>query len=106
MQNIRDTLYRKFQFSVVPFVGTNHKLSGNVINDFSVNLFGGYALGVKEFEIGRVLNISLGDVDGAQFAGIFNSVGGKMNKMQMAGILNMNRDSVNGYQFAGAINLN
>ena len=106
MQNIRDTLYRKFQFSVVPFVGTNHKLSGNVINDFSVNLYGGYALGVKEFEFGGMFNIIRGNMDGAQFAGIFNSVGGKMNKMQMAGILNMNRDSVNGYQFAGAINLN
>lgn len=106
MQNIRDTLYRKFQFSVVPFVGTNHKLSGNVINDFSVNLYGGYALGLKKFEIGGMFNIIRGNMDGAQFAGIFNSVGGKMNKMQMAGFLNINRDSVNGYQFAGAINLN
>ncbi len=106
MQNIRDTLYKKFQFSIVPFVGTNHKLSGNVINDFSVNLYGGYALGVKEFEIGGIFNIIRGNMDGAQFAGIFNSVGGKMNRMQMAGILNMNRDSVKGYQFAGAINLN
>src|SRR5690606_20856639 len=106
MQNIRDTLYKKFQFSIVPFVGTNHKLSGNVINDFSVNLYGGYALGVKEFEIGGIFNIIRGNMDGAQFAGIFNSVGGKMNRMQMAGILNMNRDSVKGYQFAGGINLN
>lgn len=106
MQNIRDTLHRKFQFSVVPFVGTNHKLSGNVINDYSVNLIGGYALGVKKFEIGGMFNIIRGDMDGAQFAGIFNSVGGKMNRMQMAGIFNMNRDSVKGYQFAGGINLN
>jgi hypothetical protein len=106
MQNIRDTLYRKFQFSVVPFVGTNHKLSGNVINDYSVNLYGGCALGVRKFEIGGMFNIIRGDVDGAQFAGIFNSVGGKMNGMQMAGFLNLNRDSVKGYEFAGAINLN
>lgn len=106
MQNIRDTLHRKFQFSVVPFVGTNHKLSGNVINDYSINLYGGYALGLKKFEIGGMFNIIRGDMDGAQFAGIFNSVGGKMNTMQMAGILNMNRDSVKGYQFAGMINMN
>jgi hypothetical protein len=106
MQNIQDTLYRKFQFSVVPFVGTNHKLSGNVINDYSVNLYGGYALGVKKLEIGGMFNIIRGNMDGAQFAGIFNSVGGKMNAMQMAGMINLNRDSVKGYQFAGMINLN
>ena len=50
MENIQDTLYRKFQFSVFPFVGTNHKLSANVINDYSLNLYGGYSLGVRELE--------------------------------------------------------
>ncbi len=104
--NIQDTLYRKFQISVVPFVGTNHKLSGNVINDYSYNIFGGYALGVRKLEIGGIFNSIRGDVNGVQFAGIFNSVGGKMNKVQIAGIFNMNRDSVNGYQFAGMLNLN
>jgi hypothetical protein len=106
MENIQDTLYRKFQFSVFPFVGTNHKLSGNVINDYSYNIYGGYSLGVEKLEIGGLFNIVRGDVNGAQFAGIFNSVGGKMKTFQMAGILNMNRDSVSGYQFAGLINLN
>ena len=104
--NIQDTLYRKFQISVVPFVGTNHKLSGNVINDYSYNIFGGYALGVRKLEIGGIFNSIRGDVNGVQLAGIFNSVGGKMNKVQIAGIFNMNRDSVNGYQFAGMLNLN
>jgi hypothetical protein len=106
MQNIQDTLYRKFQVSVFPFVGTNHKLSGNVINDYSYNIYGGYSLGVKKLEIGGLFNIVRGDVNGAQFAGIFNSVGGKMKFLQMAGIFNMNRDSVNGYQLAGMFNLN
>lgn len=106
MQNIQDTLYRKFQFSVFPFVGTNHKLSGNVINDYSYNIYGGYSLGVEKLEIGGLFNIVRGDVNGAQFAGIFNSAGGKMKFLQLAGIFNMNRDSVNGYQFAGMINLN
>ena len=106
MENIQDTIYRKFQFSVFPFVGTNHKLSGNVINDYSVNLFGGYSLGVKKLEFGGIFNIVRSDVTGAQFAGIFNAVGGKMKFIQMAGIFNMNRDSVSGYQFAGMVNLN
>jgi hypothetical protein len=106
MENIQDTLYRKFQFSVFPFVGTNSKLSGNVINDYSVNLFGGYSLGLRKLEFGGYFNLVRGDVSGAQFAGIFNAVGGKMKFMQLAGIFNMNRDSVNGYQFAGLVNLN
>jgi hypothetical protein len=106
MENIQDTLYRKFQFSIFPFVGTNHKLSGNVINDYSFNHYGGYSLGVEKLEIGGLFNIVRGDVNGAQFAGIFNAVGGKMKFIQMAGILNMNRDSVNGYQLAGVLNLN
>src|SRR5690606_38989007 len=45
MRNIRDTLYRDFQVSFVPFVGTNEMLSGNVINDYSLNVLGGYSLG-------------------------------------------------------------
>ena len=106
MENIQDTLYRKFQFSVFPFVGTNHKLSGNVINDYSLNLYGGYSLGLRELEFGGLFNIVRSDVTGAQFAGIFNAVGGKMKFLQLAGIFNMNRDSVNGYQFAGMVNLN
>jgi hypothetical protein len=106
MQNIQDTLHRKIQFSVFPFVGTNHILSGNIINDYSFNLYGGYSLGVEKLEIGGMFNIVRGDMNGAQFAGIFNSVGGKMKRWQMAGIFNMNRDSSDGYQFAGMINLN
>ena len=106
MENIQDTLYRKFQFSVFPFVGTNHKLSGNVINDYSLNLYGGYSLGLRELEFGGMFNLVRSDVTGAQFAGIFNAVGGKMKFIQLAGIFNMNRDSVNGYQFAGMVNLN
>ena len=106
MENIQDTLYRKFQFSVFPFVGTNHKLSGNVINDYSLNLFGGYSLGLRKLEFAGYFNLVRSDVTGAQFAGIFNAVGGKMKFIQFAGIFNMNRDSVNGYQFAGMVNLN
>ncbi len=106
MENIQDTLYRKFQFSIVPFIGTNHKLSGNVINDYSLNLFGGYSLGVEKFEFGGLFNIVGGDVNGAQFAGLFNAVGGKVKFTQMAGLVNVNRDTVDGVQFAGLINFN
>ena len=106
IENIQDTLHRKFQFSIVPFVGTNHKLSGNVINDYSYNIYGGYSLGVEKLEIGGWFNIVRGDMKGVQFAGIFNSIGGRMTGFQLAGALNMVRDSVPGYQLAGLINLN
>src|SRR5690606_28253556 len=37
LRNIDDSLYRSFQLSLVPFVGTNHKMSGHVANDYSLN---------------------------------------------------------------------
>jgi hypothetical protein len=104
--NIEDTLYRTTQVSLVPFVGTNHKLSGNVINDYSFNIFGGYSLGVEKLEIGGLFNLVRGDMDGVQFAGTFNAVGGKMKGVQFAGIFNANRDTTRGAQFAGVFNVN
>jgi hypothetical protein len=106
MENIQDTLHRKFQFSIVPFIGTNHKLSGNVVNDYSVNLYGGYSMGIEKLEFGGIFNIVRGDVNGAQFAGIFNTVGGKVKFIQMAGLINMARDTVDAVQLAGLINMN
>lgn len=104
MVNVSDTIYRKVQFSVVPFIGTNHKLSGNVINDFSFNLYGGYSLGTKKLEIGSLFNIDRGYVRGAQFAGIFNAVGADVNGFQTAGLINMVAGETKGAQFAGLLN--
>lgn len=103
--NIRDTLYRTTQFSLLPFIGTNHRLSANVINDYSFNIFGGYALGVKKLEIGGIFNLDRGDVTGLQLAGMFNAVAGQNSGLQVAGIGNLNLDSAKGAQFAGLINL-
>ncbi|HYG04627.1 MAG TPA: STN and carboxypeptidase regulatory-like domain-containing protein [Chryseosolibacter sp.] len=104
--NVDDTLYREFQFSFVPFVGTNHQLSGNVINDFSFNLIGGYSLGVREMELGGVFNIQRGDASNVQVAGAFNVVGGKFFGGQVAGLFNTNYDTTYGVQVAGLANLN
>jgi hypothetical protein len=104
--NIHDTLYRKAQFSFVPFVGTNQKLSGNVINEYSLNLLGGYAFGTRKAELGGLFNVNAADVQGAQAAGIFNAVGGKVKGVQLAGIFNVNYDSVQGAQLAGIANIN
>lgn len=121
MENIKDTLYRRWQISLFPFVGTNHTLSGNVINDYSLNVVGGYGLGVKKVEVAGYFNINRGDVEhtqlagtfnlnmgsvkGFQAAGSFNINGGKADAVQVAGGFNFNRESSQGAQFAGLMNI-
>ena len=105
MVNVTDTLYRTVQMSVVPFIGTNHKLSGNVINDYSFNVYGGYSLATKKLEIGSLFNIDRGYVHGAQFAGIFNTVGGDVHAFQSAGLINLVAGKTDGAQVAGLMNI-
>ncbi|HEY3403067.1 MAG TPA: STN and carboxypeptidase regulatory-like domain-containing protein [Ohtaekwangia sp.] len=104
IENIDDTIYRDFQFSVFPFVGSNGTLSGNVINDFSVNLLGGYSLGVQKFEMAGLFNAVRGDVEGVQLAGWINGVSGKTRGAQIAGLVNANRGYTNGLQISGISN--
>jgi hypothetical protein len=104
--NIDDSLHRTFQFSMIPFVGTNHMLSGNVVNDYSLNLLGGYNRGVRKAEFGGLFNINRSNVTGAQFAGLFNAVGGSMEGLQIAGLFNANYEKMEGGQFAGLANIN
>jgi hypothetical protein len=106
MENISDTMYRATQFGIVPFVGTNGKLSGNVINDYSLNLFGGYSLGNRVIEIAGLFNLERGDVSGFQAAGLINGVAGQQNGVQLAGIANASLDSVKGVQLSGIANFN
>ncbi len=106
MENVSDTLHRLSQISFVPFIGTNHALSGNVVNDFSFNVVGGYSLGIKKFEMGGVFNIVRSNVQGFQIAGVFNAVGGNVTGGQFAGVFNANRGSFQGAQLAGILNFN
>ncbi len=78
VENIRDTLYRDIQVSVLPFVGTNGPMSGNIINNYSINFFGGYAMGVRQLELGFFFNIDRSDVSFLQIAGFGNMVGGNV----------------------------
>ncbi len=102
--NISDTIHRKTQISFLPFIGTNHALSGTVINDYSFNVLGGYSMGVRKLEIGSIFNIVRGDVHGVQLAGNFNAIGGETRGVQLAGIFNANRGPVSGAQLAGIFN--
>ncbi|HEU5148561.1 MAG TPA: hypothetical protein VFT90_17660 [Chryseosolibacter sp.] len=104
--NVDDTLYRTTQVSLLPFVGTNHKMSGNVINDFSLNILGGYSLGVQKLELGGLFNLVRGHVNGIQIAGLFNGVAGDVQGLQLAGIMNGNNGYTRAAQFAGVLNLN
>lgn len=103
--NIKDTIYVKAQVGVLPFVGTNGKLSGNVINDYSFNLFGGYSMGNRKLEISTLFNIERSDASGAQFAGFFNAVGGNVTGAQFSGFANTIKGNVTGFQGTGFVNV-
>jgi hypothetical protein len=106
MENIKDTLHRVWQVSIFPFVGTNHTLSGNVINDYSFNVIGGYGLGVRKLEVAGYFNINRRDVQHAQLAGSFNLNMGSVKGFQAAGSFNINRGQADAIQVAGGFNFN
>jgi hypothetical protein len=101
----RDTLYRTWQVSFVPVIGTNGALGGRIINDYSVNALIGYSLGVRKAEVGGLLNLIGADVHGFQAAGFGNIVGGNTRGFQAAGFLNVNRGNVGPVQLAGFLNV-
>lgn len=103
--NIKDTLTRRFQLSFVPYMGTNGLLSGNVINQLSINMIGGYSYGNKGAEFGGIFNINRRDVIGYQAGGVFNVVGGNFRGFQSGGVLNSVRGNVKGFQAAGVMNI-
>lgn len=106
IQNIRDTLYELVQVSFLPFLGTNGRLSGNVINDYSINLLGGYSLGTRQIELGFFFNIDRGDVQWLQIAGFGNLVGGHVYGVQASGFFNVNGGTTEAVQLTGFANTN
>ena len=104
LENVSDTLHRGFQVSLVPFIGTNRKLSGSVVNDFSVNILGGFSGGIDKLELGGLFNLSRGNVKSVQVAGLLNQVSGTVKGIQLAGLSNAVLDSVNAAQVAGLVN--
>ena len=105
-QNLNaDTLYRPFQLSLLPYIGTNHRLSNHVINHLSINVFMGTALGVTGLELGGFVNNIRADVRGGQFAGFGNFVGRNVYGFQAAGFINQVSGELKGGQFAGFGNI-
>ncbi|MGZ8523527.1 MAG: STN and carboxypeptidase regulatory-like domain-containing protein [Chitinophagaceae bacterium] len=95
---------KPFQFSVIPGVSSQGKLSGQVVNNFSFNLFGGYTAGVNGLEIGGLFNLNKKDVRYVQAAGLFNVVGGSVTGLQVSGLQNTSLKTVTGVQVAGINN--
>ena len=105
IRNVDLSENKKFQLSLIPFIGTNGKLSGKITNNFSLNLISGYAYAVDGIEVGGVLNLIKDTMNGVQIAGFGNIVGGKVNGVQIAGAINYCHDSIKGVQIAGATNI-
>lgn len=103
-RNITDSLSRKFQFSILPFLGTNRLLSGSIKNDYSVNLLMGYSGGTRKLEVGGLVNGVRKDVERLQLAGIGNITGGKVSGGQIGGIFNVAGNLENGIQLSGIFN--
>jgi len=104
-ENLQFLEKQHFQVSLLPYFGTNRLMSGNVENNVSINIFGGYSHAVKGLELGGLLNIVRNDVKWIQIAGLSNITGGNTEGIQIAGLLNNNRKSVKGLQVAGIANV-
>ena len=102
--NFKDNFESSAQFSLIPSVGTNGKLSSAMSVDYSFNLLGGFNGGVRKAEIGGLFNVVWDSVSYFQMAGLFNSVGGPQQGFQAAGLTNINGSSFEGAQFAGLFN--
>ena len=96
---------RPFQVGLVPGVSTQGQLSSQVVNNFSLNVLGGYTAGTNGLEVGGLFNIDKKEVRYLQVGGIFNIVGGMVQGVQVAGVNNMVLNPVAGLQVAGVNNI-
>jgi hypothetical protein len=102
--NVQDSIRRRFQLSLLPYFGTNHAMSGSVINDFSLNATVGYSRGNRVAEFSGVGNFTRGDVFGIQAGGVFNIVKNNVKGIQTAGVFNHVNDTLHGVQLGGVWN--
>jgi len=93
------------QITLLPYLGSNSRLSGSILNYFSINVIAGYSNGLSGFELGTVLNISKQDVKGFQMAGFGNITGGNTKACQIAAVFNQNIGNASGLQMAGFSNV-
>jgi hypothetical protein len=93
-----------YQLSLTPAINTHGTFSGQIVNDVSLNLVGGYNAGVDGVEVGGIFNINKMDVKGFQLAGLFNISGGSVSGAQLSGVYNDVWGNVDGIQLTGIKN--
>ena len=93
-----------FQFGIITPIGTNGMNSWNTVNNFSLNLWGGYAGGIDGFEASGFVSVIQGDMHGAQLSGFVNANLGNSTGAQFAGFVNYNFGKLDGVQLAGFVN--
>lgn len=96
---------KNFQFSLIPSIGTNMQMGGQIKNRYSFNLLAGYSYGLSVFELGGLYNIDRKEVSGLQIAGFGNAVGGNVQGTQIAGFINTNKSNTTGTQISGFLNV-
>lgn len=104
--NITDNLYNDIQISFLPFLGSNGTLSGNMVNDYSINMLAGYSRGTRQIELGFFVNIDREDVSYLQIAGFGNLVGRNVYGVQASGFANVNGGETKAVQLTGFANVN
>ena len=104
--NITDNLYNDIQISFLPFLGSNGALSGNMVNDYSINMLAGYSRGTRQIELGFFVNIDREDVSYLQIAGFGNLVGRNVYGVQASGFANVNGGETKAVQLTGFANVN
>jgi hypothetical protein len=102
--NVRDSIRRRFQIAFLPYIGSNHAMSGNVVNDYSLNALVGYSRGNRVAEFSGIGSITREDIKGIQASGVFNIVRGSVKGVQAAGVFNFVGDTVKGVQLGGVWN--
>lgn len=92
------------QFSIIPSISSHGMMNAQIVNNFSLNIIGGYSAGVRGFEIAGLYNINKMNVEALQMAGLFNTAGGNVTGVQLAGLYNSAIGNLIGIQLGGLHN--
>jgi hypothetical protein len=103
-QNLDIKSVRPFQVSLIPYIGTNWKVSGSATNRFSLNILAGYSGGLDGVEIGGLLNMTRNVASGVQIGGLANYVEGNSDGVQIGGLVNFVKGNIDGVQIGGLVN--
>jgi hypothetical protein len=103
-KNLEVRTSRTFQASVIPFIGTNWRVSGAITNRLSLNMLAGYSGGLDGLEVGGLLNITRRNIRGIQIGGLGNIVGGTGYGLQLGGLFNFDLGKFEGLQIGGLLN--